>query len=190
MLSGAEMWCQLFSEPSAGSDLAGLRTSASPTGDCWVLDGQKVWSSYAQLSDFGLCIARTDPFGYGARRWYRCGGRTGFACLLPRCPVLGKQSAQRSRHAAQDAGRLWPLVLGWSLSRRHGQFASSAQVPFRQVGGTWSGVPAFSRARFRRAQLICIAAATEASTRAPAPIKDAASSPRSSHGMEIRWSSE
>ena len=61
MLSGAEMWCQLFSEPAAGSDLAGLRTSASPTGDCWVLDGQKVWSSYAQLSDFGVCIARTDP---------------------------------------------------------------------------------------------------------------------------------
>jgi alkylation response protein AidB-like acyl-CoA dehydrogenase len=61
MLSGSEMWCQLFSEPSAGSDLAGLRTSARPADGCWVLDGQKVWSSFAQLSEFGLCIARTDP---------------------------------------------------------------------------------------------------------------------------------
>ncbi len=61
MLSAAEVWCQLFSEPSAGSDLAGLRTAARPAGDGWVLDGQKVWSSWAQLSDFGLCIARTDP---------------------------------------------------------------------------------------------------------------------------------
>jgi alkylation response protein AidB-like acyl-CoA dehydrogenase len=61
MLSGSEVWCQLFSEPSAGSDLGGLRTSARPAGDCWVLDGQKVWCSFAQLSDFGLCIARTDP---------------------------------------------------------------------------------------------------------------------------------
>jgi alkylation response protein AidB-like acyl-CoA dehydrogenase len=61
MLSGSEMWCQLFSEPSAGSDLAALRTSARPADGWWVLDGQKVWSSFAQLSEFGLCIARTDP---------------------------------------------------------------------------------------------------------------------------------
>jgi alkylation response protein AidB-like acyl-CoA dehydrogenase len=61
MLSGAEIWCQLFSEPSAGSDLAGLHTAARRIGNSWVLNGQKVWSSLAQLSDFGLCIARTDP---------------------------------------------------------------------------------------------------------------------------------
>jgi len=61
MLSGVDMWCQLFSEPSAGSDLGGLRTAARPAGDCWVLNGQKVWSCFAQLCEFGLSIARTDP---------------------------------------------------------------------------------------------------------------------------------
>jgi alkylation response protein AidB-like acyl-CoA dehydrogenase len=61
MLSGDEMWCQLFSEPAAGSDLGGLRTTACGADDRWVLDGQKVWCSLAHLSDFGLCIARTNP---------------------------------------------------------------------------------------------------------------------------------
>lgn len=61
MLRGEEVWCQLFSEPGAGSDVASLQTRAVPDGDGWVLSGQKVWTSVAQLSDFGIIIARTDP---------------------------------------------------------------------------------------------------------------------------------
>ena len=54
-------WCQLFSEPDAGSDLAAVRTAARRVDGGWQLDGRKVWTSYAQFADWGVCLARSDP---------------------------------------------------------------------------------------------------------------------------------
>ncbi|MGA9952480.1 MAG: acyl-CoA dehydrogenase family protein, partial [Bradyrhizobium sp.] len=59
LASGEDIWCQLFSEPAGGSDVAGLRTRAEKRGDDWIINGQKIWTSGAHYSDYGILLTRT-----------------------------------------------------------------------------------------------------------------------------------
>ena len=61
MVSGETVWCQLFSEPAGGSDLAGLRSRAQRSGEDWIINGQKIWTTHGQLADWGIMLVRTDP---------------------------------------------------------------------------------------------------------------------------------
>jgi alkylation response protein AidB-like acyl-CoA dehydrogenase len=61
ILAGLELWCQLFSEPGAGSDIAGVQTQGVPVAGGWLVNGQKVWTTLAHRADFGILLARTDP---------------------------------------------------------------------------------------------------------------------------------
>jgi len=118
----SEIWCQLFSEPGAGSDLAGLSTRAAAAGDDWLVDGQKVWSSFASEADYGILLARTDPEVPKHR------GITAFALRMDQPGVTIRPLRKISGDAefnevffdnarVPDADRIGPVNAGWDVAR-------------------------------------------------------------------------
>jgi alkylation response protein AidB-like acyl-CoA dehydrogenase len=122
ILSGEHMWCQLLSEPGAGSDLAGLHTRAVRDGDEWVVNGQKVWSSGAHYSHFGILLARTNIDVPKHR------GLTCFACPMD-APGVEPRPLREMTGAANfnevfltdtriaDEWRIGDVDDGWSVAR-------------------------------------------------------------------------
>jgi alkylation response protein AidB-like acyl-CoA dehydrogenase len=120
--SGSEIWCQLFSEPGAGSDLANVGTHATRDGDEWRLSGQKVWSSRAHYADWGFCLARTDP------DVPKHAGITAFAVRMdaPGVDVRPLRQMNGDAHFSEvfmdevpvpDPDRIGDVGAGWGLAR-------------------------------------------------------------------------
>jgi alkylation response protein AidB-like acyl-CoA dehydrogenase len=152
MLSGEHVWCQLFSEPGAGSDLAGLRTRAVADGDQWVVNGQKVWTSGAHHSDWGLLLARTDLDAPKHR------GITAFLLDMhaPGVEVRPLRQINGMAHfnevfftdvAVPDSCRLGPVNEGWRvantmLSNERAMIGSGGRVGWRDLVSLAQGMGA------------------------------------------------
>ena len=120
-LRGEEIWCQLFSEPAGGSDLAGLRTRAEQKGEEWIVNGQKIWTSGAHYSDFGILVTRSDP-GLPKHK-----GLTFFFLDMKSPGIEIRPIKQISGHShfnevffadlrIPDSQRLGPVGSGWQVS--------------------------------------------------------------------------
>lgn len=151
LLRTEELCCQLFSEPGAGSDLAGLATRAVPDGDGWVLAGQKVWSSGAQFSAWGLAICRTDP------QVTKHAGLTAFLVPMDSAGVDVRPIRQMTGGASfnevflddvrvPDGLRLGGVGDGWKVTLLTLAFERAASGATRsERGGSWERVLGLAR---------------------------------------------
>ena len=121
MLRGDEVWCQLFSEPGSGSDLAGLVTRAEPDGDQWIVNGQKVWTSSAHYSDFGILLARTGEVADRHRgiSYFLLDMRSPGVEVRPLRQITGSAHFCEvffTDVAIPDANRVGPVNGGWAVA--------------------------------------------------------------------------
>jgi len=152
IFDGSESWCQLFSEPGAGSDLAGLSTMALRDGDEWVITGQKTWTSGAHRARWGILLARSDPDAAKHR------GLTFFLCdmTLPGVEVRPLRQADGGAHFSEvfldgvripDGLRIGDVAKGWgvALAGLHAERESIGEIlrsRWNEVAAAWKAFDA------------------------------------------------
>jgi alkylation response protein AidB-like acyl-CoA dehydrogenase len=146
MLAGEEIWCQLFSEPDAGSDLASLRTTAVRDGDEWVVTGQKIWTTGAHLAAFGILLARTDPEAPRHRgiSYFICPMRQPGVEVRPIVDMTGDHAFNQvflNEARIPKENLVGPLHGGWALAR---VTLANERVSLSGQGALWGGGPTAS----------------------------------------------
>ena len=176
MYTGEERWCQLFSEPGAGSDFAGLGTRAVRDGDEWVVNGQKVWNTLAHLGDWGMLVARTDPDQpkHKGLTYFALDMRAPGVEVRPLRQITGE--AEFNEVYMTDArvpdsmrigaeGEGWRVALTTLMNERVSIGAGAGgrrRGPMDVVVDIWKGLPADQRNAARRAQVMRLWCTAEA----------------------------
>ncbi len=195
MFTGEEKWCQLFSEPGAGSDFAGLGTRAQHDGDEWIMNGQKVWNTLAHLADWGMLVTRTDPDQPKHK------GMTYFALdmhapgveVRPLRQITGEAEFNEvymtdarvpDAHRIGEVGEGWRVALTTLMNERSaigggGGGTGRRKGPIDDTIAIWKELPADQRTGARRDQLmkLYISSETQRLTNARASAKAKAGNP-------------
>ncbi|MFM8626241.1 MAG: acyl-CoA dehydrogenase family protein [Actinomycetota bacterium] len=172
MFTGEEKWCQLFSEPGAGSDFAGLGTRAVRDGEEWIVNGQKVWNTLAHLADWGMLVTRTDPESpkHKGMTYFALDMRSQGVEVRPLRQITGEAEFNEvymtdvrvpDAHRIGDEGEGWRVALTTLMNERTaigggGGGNAKRRGPIDEVIRIWSETPVDARNSAHRDTLMAL----------------------------------
>jgi len=178
MFTGEELWCQLFSEPGAGSDFAGLGTKAVRDGDEWIINGQKVWNTLAHLADWGMLVTRTDPDSpkHKGMTYFALDMRAPGVEVRPLRQITGEAEFNEvymtdarvpDAHRIGEVGEGWRAALTTLMNERTaigggGGGNAKRRGPIDEAIKVWNSKPAEARSEGHKDQLMRLFCKSEA----------------------------